>query len=260
MKETTKLFAIATLIVMGAVGTACSTDKNSPAAAPAPAPAAAPVVQAPVTPAPVVQAPVVQAPVTPAPVAVADPTSVSTDAPPPAEQPVTPPPPPAQPVTPPPAAPAAPVTMALSILSVNGLEVDGSGSVTVTPGESITLTADALAGTDGCTSLACAERENLGVDQFTFSADDRASDLCDAAEATFCSRSSNFSVTGNSVTFKVPKIMEGDITITVRQNNTSLTGILTLKSADARTGHGPIVVPTGNRGQNGHGQDPRRGG
>lgn len=226
MKDAIKHFSTISLIIMGS---ACSTQHNSPSNTAAPAPA--PIVQAPamVAPAPVVApAPDVVTPTPPA----TDPSNNTA------------------PVAPPPAAPGVNL---LSVISVNGLEVDGSGFVTVNPGESVSLVADVLTEADGCQAAACAERQNLGVDQFTFSADDRNSDTCVVSNAAFCGRSSNFSVSGDAMTFQTPRDMQGDITITVRQNGTALVGVIILKSAVGNgRGHDP--------GFGGHGGDGRRDG
>jgi len=231
MKQAFKLLSISLLIL----GSACSTDKSHPAntAAPAPTPPAS------VTAAPqgTTQTPGIY-PTPPLGPQVPPQTQYQPDDSYPSV--------PATPAE----TPAAPVSASLNVLSINGLAADDSGAVNIYPGESVTLVADVLTTTANCqTADTCTARANLGVDQFTWSADDSSSDICDAANAALCSRTSNFSISGNSITFRVPLHLRGDITISVRQTGSALVGGIILKPTQQPGGGiGGIGAPVGGIG------------
>jgi hypothetical protein len=207
-----------------AAAAACSTDKSSNTAAPAPAPSA---VTAP-TSAPAAPPTAAASTNAPAPLPVQVPVPVPT--------PSFPPPQPAG---------------VLAVVSVNGLEVDGSGSTITDPGEAVTLVADVLVLRPGCASLACAERQSIGVDQLTWSADDRPGDLCQGQRPELCARLSSFALDGNGVTFRTPHLWRGDITVTVRETGTALVGTFILRNSEAPD-HGPgpggTLIPPGGAG------------
>ena len=115
----------------------------------------------------------------------------------------------------------------VALTSINGAyDSNQAKTLSVHIGDVITLSADVLADTTG-------QATYTRVEAFKWSAQDSATDVCDASAAQDCLATSNFQVNNYGVAFYVPSTIGQQMTITVsKKDDAANASTLTLVNAD----------------------------
>ena len=121
----------------------------------------------------------------------------------------------------------------VKITAVNGnMDPNRSPVLSVRPGDMITLSADVLDDQNGY------QPENRPVEEFTWSADDRYGDECNASQ-DYCYGRTSFQANNNGVSFYVPYNAPRDFIITVRGNSVYSQDQITIHNEFNDRGYAP---------------------
>ena len=106
------------------------------------------------------------------------------------------------------------------ISTINGQVATGHGpTIDVHPGDIVSISADVFNSTDGGFAA-----ESRNVEEFSWSATDNSSDVCNASDSSDCLNQSNFQVTDYGVSYYVPYNAGSTITLSVTDVNSPNAG------------------------------------